>query len=95
MGMRDDYIKKLQARLDEWNAEIDKLQAKLKSAEADAQAEYREQIEKLEQERSRAQERLKELQQASEDTWQDLKAGAENAWDSMDQAIKSAMSRFK
>jgi len=38
---------------------------------------------------------LKEMQQASEDTWQDLKAGAENAWDSMDQAVKSAMSRFK
>ena len=38
---------KLQAQLDEWSAEIDKLKAKADKAEADAQLEYYKEIEEL------------------------------------------------
>jgi hypothetical protein len=36
MSMKEAYEQKLQAQLDEWGAEIDKLKAKSDNAEADA-----------------------------------------------------------
>jgi hypothetical protein len=47
MNRKEAYQKKLQAQLDEWSAEIDKLKAKADNAEADAQIEYYKQIEAL------------------------------------------------
>ena len=36
MTSRDEYVEKAKAQLDQWNTEIDKLQAKMKDAEAGA-----------------------------------------------------------
>jgi hypothetical protein len=44
MSNRDAYVRKLKAKLDEWNAEIDKLQAKAELAEAEAKIEYEKQL---------------------------------------------------
>ena len=40
MTDKDAYVQKLHAKLDEWNAEIDKLKAKADKAEADSRVEY-------------------------------------------------------
>jgi len=45
MSLKDAYVQKLQAKSDEWHAEIDKLKAKADSAKADAKIEYYKQIE--------------------------------------------------
>ena len=34
---RDAYVQKVKAKLDEWNAEIDRLEAQARQKEADAQ----------------------------------------------------------
>lgn len=47
MSERDAYLKKLEAKLEEWDAEIDKLQAKAKGAEADTQRQYEDQLNEL------------------------------------------------
>jgi len=47
MNMKDAYIRKIQASLDEMSAEIDKLKARADKAHADAQIEYYKQIEEL------------------------------------------------
>jgi len=95
MSMKDAYEKKLQAQLDEWGAEIDKLKAKADNAQADAQLEYQEQIKELRSMKNVANEKLSELKNASVDAWQDLKAGIDSAWDSLGNAMKSAASKFK
>lgn len=95
MSMKEAYEKKLQAKLDEWSADIDKLKARADSAEADAQLEYYKQIEELRSMRDDAKKKLEELQQAGDDAWEDLKAGIDSAWDSLGSSIKSAMSRFR
>ncbi|WP_342070301.1 coiled coil domain-containing protein [Yoonia algicola] len=94
MGMKDAYVQKLQAQLDEWNAEIDKLKSKTDSAQADAKIEYYEQIDNLRQQQLEAQARLNELQNAGETAWEDLKAGVESAWYSLESSVKKASSRF-
>ncbi|MFO7750683.1 MAG: coiled coil domain-containing protein [Desulfobacteraceae bacterium] len=95
MSMKEAYEKKLQGKLDEWNAEIDKLKAKADSAEADAQLEYHKQIEELRSMQQAASEKLDELKEAGDDAWEDLKAGMDIAWESLNSSIKAAVSRFR
>lgn len=95
MSMKDAYEQKLQAQLDEWGAEIDKLKAKADNAEADAQLEYYKQIEELRSMQETATNKLAELKDAGDDAWEDLKAGIDSAWDSLGNSLKSAASRFK
>ncbi len=95
MSMKEAYEKKLQARLDEWSAEINVLKAKADNAEADAQIEYYKQIEELKSMQASADGKLAELKEASDEAWEDLKFGIESAWDSLGSALKSATSRFK
>jgi uncharacterized coiled-coil DUF342 family protein len=95
MSSRDEYIRKMQAKLEEWNAEIDKLTAKADEVTEDVRKEYREQIESLKTKQSAARQKIEELQQAGESAWGDLKSGIELAWTAMGEAIDSARSRFK
>jgi len=95
MSMKDAYEQKLQAQLDEWGAEIDKLKAKADNAEADVQLEYYKKIEELRSMQESATNKLAELRDAGDGAWEDLKAGIDSAWDSLGNALKSAASRFK
>lgn len=95
MSMKEAYEKKLQAQLDEWSAEIDKLKAKADSAEGDAQLEYYKKIEELQSMKENVANKLAELKNSGEGAWVDLKAGIDSAWDSLDKALKSASTRFK
>jgi len=95
MEDKDAYIQKLHARLDEWNAEIDKLKAKADKAEAESRIEFQKQIENLRQRRQEAEKKVDEVRAAGEGAWEDLKSGVQLAWDAMEQAIKSARTRFK
>ena len=47
MSSRDEYIRKMQAKLEEWNAEVDTMAAKAGKVSADVKTEYNEQIESL------------------------------------------------
>ena len=95
MTERQLYIDKMKAKLDEWNADISKLQAKADGASANMQLKFRQEVEHLKQQRAEAAEKLAALQKASDSAWDDLKAGLEKSWHSLDKAISSAWSRFK
>jgi len=95
MGMKEAYQQKLEAQLDEWKADINKMKAKADKADADTQLAYYKQIEELRSKQESAQEKLKALKEAGDDAWEDLKAGMDSAWDSLGNALKSATSRFK
>lgn len=94
MDEKTAYRRKLEARLDQWQAEIDKLRARAVEAGADASIEYQKQVEKLRGQQDAARERLKEIDAASGEAWRDLKAGAEKAWDDLESAISQARKRF-
>jgi uncharacterized coiled-coil DUF342 family protein len=95
MTNKDAYVQKLHAKIDEWNAEIDKLKAKVDKTEAESRAEFQKQIQNLQEKRNAAEEKIEEVRQAGEGVWQDLTAGVQLAWDAMEEALKSARSRFK
>lgn len=95
MTNQDAYVQKLHAKLDEWNAEIDKLKAKADKVEADSRLEYQKQIEALREKRKDAEIKIREVVEVGEGALKDLKSGVQGAWDSMEEALKSARSKFK
>lgn len=95
MSKRDAYIQKLHAKIDEWNADIDKLMAKAQQVEADSRIEYQQQIDALKQQRRKVENLLADLKRSGEGAWDDLKTGLDLAFESMNEAVRSAMTRFK
>lgn len=95
MNERQAYEQKLQAKLNEWGAEIDKLKAKADKAGADARLDYQKQVEKLRSMKEDGEEKLAELRDAGDDTWKGVKAKAEDARNSLENALKSVRSRLQ
>jgi len=95
MKNREIYVKKAEAQLDEWDAEIKKLKARADKASANAKLEYKKQIDTLKRKQEKAGDKLSELKAASDDAWEDLKKGLESATDALGSSLKSATAHFK
>ena len=93
--LRDAYVQKLNAKINEWNADIDKLVAKADGATADVRIEYSKQIENLRAKRATLGEQIENLRQAGEGAWEDLKTGVESASDALGEAVRAAIARFR
>ena len=66
MTDRSAYVDKMKAKVDEWTADIEKMQAKAKGAQADARIEYDKQLAEMRKQRDEAQVKIKEAQEASD-----------------------------
>jgi flagellar biosynthesis chaperone FliJ len=95
MNDKELYQQKMQARLDEWKAEVDKLKAKGSGASADVQLDMNKQIRVLEGRIEDGKAKLSELTEASEDAWESIKEGVESAWGSLRSAATDAAAKFK
>ncbi len=92
---RKEYEEKLDAQLDEWNAQIALLKAKADKGKAEAKIEYYKTIEALQQKQDEARAKLHELKTAGDEAGEDLKTGAEKAWAEVKTAFHAAISKFK
>ena len=95
MSSRDEYLQKFKSQLDEWNRDIDELQAKAREAQADVQAQYHEQIKALQEMRDEALNRYNEMQHATVEAWDVLMEGAEKTWQTWIDTFDNARSKFK
>jgi len=95
MGEKELYQQKMQAQLDLWKAEIDKLKAKASGASADAQLQMNKQIKALESKTEEGKAKLAALSGATEEAWQSMKEGVESAWGSLKSAVSDAADKFK
>lgn len=92
---RDEYVKKYKAQIDEWNAEIDKLEAQAKKASAELQGRYEKEIEDLNTRLAEGKEMLKKIQSANEAALHDMMEGAESMWTAFEDAFRKARSRYR
>jgi hypothetical protein len=92
---RKAYEEKLDAQLEEWNAQIALLKARANKAKAEAKIEYYKTIEALQHKQAEAGTKLHELKTAGDEAWEDVKKGAEKAWDEVKAAFHIAASKFK
>lgn len=95
MNSREEYVRKMQAKLEEWNADIDTLAAKANEVSADVRSEYLDQIAALKVKQEAARQKIEELQKSGESALKDLTAGIEMAWTAIGEAVDSAKKRFK
>jgi DNA repair exonuclease SbcCD ATPase subunit len=94
MDDKTAYRQKLEARLDQWRAEIDKLQAKAEEAGADARIEYEKQVKDLRRKQEEAREMLGELDEAGEQAWKDLRSAIDKIWNDLGGAVNKAAERW-
>lgn len=94
MATRDEWVEKIKSKINEANAEIDRLLEKSNQASRDAQSQYHEYVDDLKAKRERAEQRLQELRGSSESAFEDLRQGAENAWESVRNSVAAARDKF-
>jgi predicted nucleic acid-binding Zn-ribbon protein len=94
MKTKDEYVRDLHQKIEEWNRDIDKLIAELDSVDEKSRAELQENIRMLKDKRDSVQQKVAELNKSGSEAWEDLKSGADLAWEAMNVAIKSATNRF-
>lgn len=91
---RDEYVEKLKAQIDRWNAEMAKLEAHAREGQANLKTEYAAQLEQFRKRHDDAISEMRRIQGASLDAWQELVRGADAALKSMQDAFGKARASF-
>jgi chromosome segregation ATPase len=94
MISRDEHLESFKVKLDEWNAEIDKIESNALQAQAEAKAQYDKQLESLREMRDDAQRKYSEMQNATAEAWDVMLQGTEKAWQAWASAFEDARSKF-
>lgn len=87
MNERELYRQKMEAQLDEWKADLDKLKAKASVADADARLKLKGKVREIEAELEKGKSKLRKLSQAGEDSWGSVKEDLSSSWDSLKSAF--------
>ncbi len=92
---REAYTQKLKAKIDEWNAELDRLAAKADQADGEIKVRYYKQMEELRKKRNDVEQKVQELKDSTESVWDDMKQGVENSWATWKESFTRAKSEFE
>ncbi|MDX2423050.1 MAG: coiled coil domain-containing protein [Amphritea sp.] len=95
MSNKELYKQKMQAKLDEWEADVDVLKAKASQASSNAQLEWNQEINLLKGKIEHGKAKLAKVSNASEDSWESIKKGVDSAWDALSVAVRDAKAKFK
>lgn len=95
MEEKSAYQEKFEARLREWKAKIEQLEAWAGQVKADAKIEYQEKIRELKEKEKAARSKLEELKKSGSEAWRELKGGLEKAGDDLKSALEKVVSKFK
>ena len=91
---RQEFVDEVNAKLDKWEAEIRRLEAKKDTVQAQAREEYLQQMKDLREKQNDARNRIRELREAGEEAWTDVKSGVEEAVDTMKESLQSAAAKL-
>lgn len=89
------FVEQLEARLEQWDAEIERLMARAREAQAELRAEIEEEMRKLQPVREAAEQKLTELRRLGGEALKDIRQGADIAWEELSEALKSLTNRRK
>ena len=91
---KEEFQRKLDARLKDMDAEIAKLHEKGRDLKGDAKVKWDQKLADLETKRDAARAKLAEVGKSSAEAWKDVQKGAQSAWDEMDKAFRDASQEF-
>lgn len=95
MSDKEQYKQLLEAKLEEWKADLDKYRAQAKGASAGAQLKMNEQVSTLEKKLEAGRAKLAKLSDNSGDAWESLKSDLDKTWNDLKSAFSDAADRFK
>jgi hypothetical protein len=95
MGKKEEYMEKMEAQLEQLNAQVNRFIARGKEAKADMKIEYYKAAEELEAKQKVAQARMDELEKSSADAWEELKYGMDSAFTELQTAFTRAAAKFR
>lgn len=91
---KDEFQKKLEARLQEVDAEYAKLREQGRDLKDEAKIRWDEKMADLETKRDAARVKLAEVGNSTAEAWKDVQQGAESAWKELDKSFREAASEF-
>lgn len=91
---KEEFQRKLEARLGELDVQIAKLRDKGRDLTDQAKADWNRKMADLEKKRDAAHVKLAEVRESSAKAWKDIQQGAESAWDELDKAFRDAAREF-
>lgn len=94
MSKRHEYLEKLKAQLEEWQYDIDRLEAKMEDVQGEAKTKMDQTLTDLKAKQKDVQAKFKKIEEAAEDAWGDVRDGLELAWDSLKLGFLAAKSEF-
>ncbi len=95
MNQKEAYIEKAKARLDEFGAEIDRLEAEAAKKKAQGSAEYHQRLADLKGHQKKLGERVEQLKDASGDAWGEIVAGADRVTDEMKKSFEKVRAALR
>jgi predicted nucleic acid-binding Zn-ribbon protein len=87
MVTRDEYVTKMKARLDEWNDEIDRLEAKLSEASDETRKRLEPYLEKARESRDQVVAKFGEVKDAGEASFEAKVDQVEHVWKTFKQSV--------
>ena len=94
MGIKDEYVKKLQTQLDKITLEVKQLKLKADKAKSDVKIQYHKQLEDIREKQAVVEKKLHEISNASDEALKELKTGMEASWKTLVDSVKSASKKF-
>jgi hypothetical protein len=88
---RDEYVQKLKAQLDQWNAQM----AKWEALSEEVKNRYLQQLDEVQVRRDEVLAELERLQGASADAWGEMMRGADDVFREMREAFERARRAFE
>jgi len=92
---REEYHERLDRRIQEWGAEIEKLRKRADAIGTGARTKVQGQFDELRSLQDAAKKKLGEMRKTGGEAWGDLHAGAESALEELRKAVEAAGSRLK
>ena len=93
MNQRDQFVENLKRKLDGWNAELDRLEAKADAIDARSRDRYQETIQEVKDQVQQLEMKFMVLKNTTMDAWKDLKSGFERAWNEFEPGAKEALKK--
>lgn len=95
MSDKEQYRQKMQAHLDEWKAELEKLKNKASRVDAETRMKMKNDIADLEKKLEAGRAKLTELEKAGGEAWESAREGMDAAWKSLKTGFSDAASKFR
>lgn len=94
MSKRDLFVENLKRKLDGWNTELDRLEAKADAVDTQSRERYRATLQEVKEQVQQLEKKYLVLKNSTADAWQDLKSGVELAWQDFEAGAKAALKKI-